>query len=302
VCILPIFDTGTDPVPRADLAPLLEAYLAKDPWLEIIPSRKVYERLYEVEGDPWLVKGVWEDRRRPAEAESYTWLYERWLLKAKVRFPSDYYIVCEILSTGTRRNVVARLVSGTRPEQTVFTSLGDAATEEGIPAALEKTAAEIRGFLVQERSQSALREIRRRYLAQLLPLPAAVEEAEEALAARPESNELRILLLSFYAEDRSAYGDRLLKLAGEIARAWEGMEPGARQMSYELGIDPFLVLCEEQERRGDWHGVLDTARMGMQRHPLRSSEYERWASRAEERLQASGVWNQGSGTAPSPDR
>jgi hypothetical protein len=281
---------------------LLEAYLAKDPSLEIVPARRVYERLYEVEGDPWLVKGVWEDRRNSGEAESYTWLHERWLLKAKVRFPSDYYVVCEILSAGTKRNVVARLVSGTRPEQCVFTSLSEAETEEEIPAALEKAAAEFRAFLGQDRSQVALREIRRRYLAQLLPLSAAVEVAEKALAARPESNEPRLLLLSLYAEDRSAYGDRLLGLAAEAARAWEGMEPGTKEFSYELGVDPFLLLCEEQERKGDWHGVLDTARMGMKKHPLRSSEYERWASRAEERLQGSGVRDQGSGPAAPPGR
>jgi hypothetical protein len=288
LCILPFYDTAFGTLVRSDLGSLLEAYLAKSPWLELVPAGRVYEKTYEVEGDPWLVKGIWEDGREPTDAETYTWLRERWVMRAKARFPADYYVTGKVVATGRKRNVIVDLMKSTVPDKVVFTFLGEAATAEELPQALETIAEDLRGFFQRQRSEAYLKGLHRKRLAQLCPLNAAVKEAEKAVEANPESPSLRILLLSFYAEDRSAYGDQVLLLAGEIARAWDPGDTHTKELSYQLGIDPFLLLCEEQEKRDDWEGVLEAARLGIERHPLRSAEYTKWEEKAEERLRAGG--------------
>ena len=273
MCILPFYTSSWRASPDSDLAPLLEADLAGNRWLEFIPARTVYELSYELESQPWLVKGIWERDSEARDAEAYLWFRERLLQRARTRFSCDYYVSGRVIATGSKRNVTVEVVEPGPQKRPAFASAREADSADAIPQALRQIAAEIRDFLEPRWSEGALEKTRRRYLAQLCSLETAVREAEERVKAHPEAVSLRVRLLSLYEEDKEAYGSKAGDLAAEMVGAWDARHEDVIGLAERLGVDPFLVLCREQARAGDWSGVRRTAGLGLERYPLRSAEY-----------------------------
>ena len=122
VCILPFYLYASRASLDADLGPLLEADLSGIPWLELIPAKTVYEEVYELQPEPWFVNGFWGGDPGTRDAEVYVWLRQRLLQRARSRFPSDYYIVGRVISTGiaTHPNWFARCDFGPGNPHTPF--------------------------------------------------------------------------------------------------------------------------------------------------------------------------------------
>ena len=74
--------------------------------------------------------------------------------------------------------------------------------------------------------------------------------------------------------------------AVELIRLWDVRGENDKRLAQRLGVHPFLVLCREQAREGDWSGVRETCRLGRERNPLCSVEYDEWQLRAAEQLEA----------------
>jgi hypothetical protein len=191
-----------------------------------------------------------------------------------------------VISTGARKSVVVEVTEqGTRREP-VLRSTKQAETEEGIPEALRHVAEEIVAFLESGWLVRNLEETRKQVLAQLVSLQTAVKKAEEQVNAHPEILALRVLLLSLYEEDEERYGNKARVAAADVVQAWDGSDKDVTGLSEKLGVDPFLVLCREQAKGNDWAGVQETCRIGQEKYPLRSAEYEKWRLRAQDLLDA----------------
>ena len=292
MCILPFYTSASRASLDSDLGPLLEAGLSGNKWLELIPAKKVYEWTYELQPQPWLVKGIWEEGGDARDAEAFFWLRKRLLEKSRARFPADYQAIGRVISTGMRKTLVIEIVESGFSRAAVFTSTQGADTAEGIPEAMTRASAEILDFLEPRWSIRYLEEVRKQYLAQVRSLEGAVLESEEQVKAHPETVALRVVLLSLYEEDRERYAGRAKDTAVELIRSWDVRDEDDKRLTERLGVDPFLVLCREQAREGDWSGVRETCRLGEERNPLRSAEYEKWQSRASEQLEV----NQGKKT------
>ncbi len=285
MCILPFYTSASRASLDSDLGPLLEAGLAGNRWLELIPAKKVYEWTYELQPQPWLVKGIWEEGRDARDAEVFFWFRKRLLQKARARFPADYQAIGRVISTGMRKTLVIEIIESGHSRKAVFTSTQGADRAEGIPEAMTRASAEILDFLEPRGSVRYLKEVRKQYLAQIRSLEGAVRESEEQVKAHPETVALRVVLLSLYEEDRHRYAGLAKYTAVELIRLWDTRDEDEKRLTERLGVDPFLVLCREQAREGDWSGVQETCRLGQERNPLRSAEYEKWRLRASEQLE-----------------
>ncbi len=286
MCILPFYTSTSRASLDGDLGPLLEAALSENRWLELIPAKTVYEWSYSLQPQPWLVKGIWEGGGESRDAEVYFWLRKRLLQKARSRFPADYHVIGRVISTGMRKTLVIEVTEPGPRKAAVFTSTQGADTAEDLPDALNRAAAEIAGHLEPCWSVGYLEEVRRQYLGQVRSLASAVLEGAEQSKAHPDKLAVQVFLLSFYEEDQQAYAASAREAAAEIVRRWDGHDEAAQRLAERLGVDPFLVLCREQSREGDWSGVLTTATLGQEKNPLHSVEYERWRLRAKEELES----------------
>lgn len=275
ICILPFYTATSHASLDADLAPLLESDLAREPWVEVIPTKTVYEVCYAVQPPPWFVRGYWERGSGPSDAEVFVGLREHLLPRAWARFPADYYVMGRVISTGTRKNVVVEVTEGRSRRKAVLRSSRKAETPEGVPEALEQIASEIVSFLEPLWSIRNLEEIRKQYLARRCSLESAVRKAQAQADARPELLSLRVLLLSLYEENVETYGAQAAETSARIVEGWDTRDEAVTPLLERLGTDPFLVLCREQAKRGDWSGVEATCRLGMDKNPLRSTEYEK---------------------------
>ncbi len=285
MCILPFYTSPSRASLDSDLGPLLEADLSGNRWLELIPAKKVYEWTYELQPQPWLVKGIWEEGRDARDAEVYFWFRKRLLQKVRARFPADYQAIGRVISTGMRKTLVIEIIEPGPRQQAVFTSTQGADRAEAIPEAMTRAAKEILDFLEPRWSVRYLEELRKQYLARICSLERAVRESKEQVQAHPETHSLRVLLLSLYEEDRDTYAGLAKDTASEMIRLWDARDEDAKRLAERLGVDPFLVLCREQAREGDWSAVQETCQLGRERNPLRSSEYEKWRLRASEQLE-----------------
>ena len=274
ICILPFYTSMSGPYLDADLAPLLEADLSRQPWLEVIPTKTVYEVCYSVQPQPWLVNGQWERGVGPADAEVYVGLRERLLPRARARFPADYYVMSRVISTGVRETVVVEVMEKGARREAVFRSSEQAETAEQIPEAIERVASEIVSFLEPGWSIRNLEEIRKQYLARLCSLASAVRKAEEQVDAHPGILSLRVLLLSLYEEDVATYAAQAADTAARIVDGWDTCDRQVTGLVEKLEVDPFLVLCREQAKAGSPSGA-DACRLGMEKYPLRAAEYEK---------------------------
>lgn len=286
MCILPFYTSASRASLDSDLGPLLEAGLSGNKWLELIPAKKVYEWTYELQPQPWLVKGIWEEGRDARDAEAFFWLRKRLLQKSRARFPADYQAIGRVISTGMRKTLVIEIVESGHNRQAVFTSTQGADRAEEIPDAMTRASAEILDFLEPRWSVRYLEELRKQYLAQVCSLEGAVHESEEQVKAHPETVALRVVLLSLYEEDRDRYAGPAKGTAVELIRLWDLRDEDDKRLSERLAVDPFLILCREQAREGDWSGVQQTCQLGRERNPLGSVEYDEWQLRAAEQLQA----------------
>jgi hypothetical protein len=285
VCILPFYTSTAQASWDSDLAPLLESALSGRPWLEVVPTRTVYELCYEVQPQPWAVRGFWGPGYTPTDAEVFVTLRQRLLPRVRARFPADYYLWGRVITTGARKSIVVEVTERRTRTEPVLKASTLAETAEGLPEAVEEVAAEIVAFLQPRWLVADLEETRKEYLAQICSLPAAVKKAEEQVKAYPELLVLRVVLLSLYEEDTDAYGEEARKTAVTIAQAWDARDKNVTGLAEKLGVDPFLILCREEAKRGDWSGVENASRLGQERYPLRSAEYEKWQRRAKDRLQ-----------------
>jgi hypothetical protein len=286
MCILPFYTPAAGSPVDEDLAPLLESALSANGRLELIPPKIVYEVCRDIEQDPWLVKGLWEQGGDPQNAEAYFWLRNRWLQRARARFPADYYVSGRVIWTGTRQTVVVDVTEPGPRHEAVFSTAREAVTAEALPEALGQVAADIGGFLEPRWVRGYLEEVRKRYLAQLWSLDAALKETKRHADAHPGILSLRLFLLSLYEEDPQTYGARARQTATEVVRDWDAGDEEIRHYVQKLGVDPFLVLCREQARQGDWASVLETCQLGLEKYPLGAPEYRRWQDRAQEELAA----------------
>ena len=286
MCILPFYTSASRASLDSDLGPLLEAGLAGNRWLELIPAKKVYKWTYELQPQPWLVKGIWEEGGDARDAEAFFWLRKRLLQKSRARFPADYQAIGRVISTGMRKTLVIEIIESGHSRQAVFTSTQGADRAEGIPEAMTRASTEILDFLEPRWSIRYLEEVRKEYLAQLRSLEGAIRESEEQVKAHPETVALRLVLLSLYEEDRERYAGRARNTAVELIRLWDSRDEDERRVTEKLGVDPFLVLCREQARDGDWSGVQKTCRLGAEKNPLQSVEYDKWRLQASEQLEA----------------
>lgn len=298
ICILPFYTSTVRASWDSNLGPLLEGALSRHPWMKVVPTRTVYDLCYEVQPQPWLVRGFWEEGRAPTDAEVFVGLRQRLLPRVKARFPADYYVWGRVITTGVRKTVFVEVTESRTRKETVLTSTRQAETAEAIPEALEEVAAEIAAFLEPGWLVANLEETRKEYLAQICSLSAAVKKAEEQVEAYPEMVALGVVLLSLYEENKEAYGKQAREKAADIAQAWDAQDKDVTGLAEKLGVDPFLILCREQAKGGDWSGVLETCRLGMEKYPLRSAKYEKWRLRAEKRLKA----NQATGEGDSSDK
>jgi hypothetical protein len=285
MCILPFYTSASRASLDSDLGPLLEAGLSGNRWLELIPAKKVYEWTYELQPQPWLVRGFWEEGSDARDAEVFFWLRKRLLQKSWARFPADYQTIGRVISTGMRKTLVIEIMESGHSRNAVFTSTQGADRAEGIPEAMTRASAEILDFLEPRWSVRYLEEVRKQYLAQMRSLEGAIRESEEQVKAHPEAAALRVVLLSLYEEDRDRYAGLARNTAVELIRLWEARGEDARRLTERLGVDPFLVLCREQAREEDWSGVEETCRLACERNPLRSAEYDKWRLRASEQLE-----------------
>jgi len=285
MCILPFYTSASRASLDSDLGPLLEAGLSGNRWLELIPAKKVYEWTYELQPQPWLVKGIWEEGSDARDAEVFFWLRKRLLQKSRARFPADYQAIGRVISTGMRKTLVIEVIESGHSRNAVFTSTQGAESAEGIPEAMTRAAGEILDFLEPRWSVRYLKEVRKQYLAQLCSLEWAIRESEEQLEAHPETVALRVLLLSLYEEDRDRYARLAKNTAVELIHAWDTRDEDARRLTERLGVDPFMVLCREQAKEGDWPGVRETCELGRQKNPLGSAEYDDCQLRASEQLE-----------------
>ena len=286
MCILPFYTSPSRASLDSDLGPLLEAGLSGNRWLELIPAKKVYEWTYELQPQPWLVKGIWEEGGDVRDAEAFFWLRKRLLQKSRARFPADYQAIGRVISTGTRKTLVIEIIESGHSRHAVFTSTQGADRAEGIPDAMMRASVEILDFLEPRWSVRYLEEVRKEYLGQMRSLDWAVRESEEQVKAHPETVALRVVLLSLYEEDEDRYGGIAKKTAVELIRMWDARHEDEKQLTQRLAVDPFLVLCRELAREGDWAGVEETCRLGRERNPLGSVEYDEWQLRASEQLEA----------------
>jgi len=288
ICILPFYTSTSRANWDTGLAPLLEADLATQPWLKLIPTKTVYEVCYEMQPQPWLVKGFWEQGRAPSDAEVFVGLRQHLLPRVSALLPADYYVWGRVISTGARKSIVVEVTEHRTRREPVLRSTKQAETEEGIPQALEHVAEEIVAFLEPGWLVRNLEETRKQVLAQLISLQTAVKKAEEHVKAHPETLALRVLLLSLYEENEEKYGSQARDAAADVVQAWDGSDKDVTGLAEKLGVDPFLVLCREQAKGNDWSGVQETCRLGQERYPLRSAEYEKWRLRAQNQLGAKG--------------
>ncbi len=284
VCILPFYTSASRASLDSDLGSLLEARLSGIPWLELIPAKTVYEQVYDIQPQPWFVNGLWGGDFARRDAEVYVWLRQRLLQRAQARFPSDYYLVGRVISTGMRKTVVIEVTEPDFRRKPVFISTQGAKRAEGLPEAISRAAVEIRDFLGRGVSDRTADEIRKQYLARMISLDTAVRKVAGLVKAHPKDLTLRTFLLSLYEEDPKTYGGRARDTAAVIVRDWNPDDKEAVNLAERLGVDPFLVLCREQARAGDWAGVRETARVGRDKYPLRAAEYEKWADRARKAL------------------
>lgn len=284
VCILPFYMSASRTSLDSDLGPLMEAALSGTPWLELIPAKTVYEETYELQPQPWLVNGIWGQGGDARDAEAYFWFRKRLLQRVRARFPSDYYLVGRVISTGLRKTVVMEVTEPDFRQQAVFTSTQGADRPEAIPEAISRGAEEIRGFLGRRVSVRSVEEVRKQYLARMISLDTAVRNADRQVKAHPQDLALRVLLLSLYAEDEDAYAGRAGDTAAKIVQSWDPQDEQVVDLAERLGVDPFLVLCREQAREKDWSGVERTSRLGQEKYPLRAAEYEKWEARAKKAL------------------
>jgi len=286
MCILPFYTSASRASLDSDLGPLLEAGLSGHRWLELIPAKKVYEWTYELQPQPWLVKGIWEEGSAARDAEVFFRLRKRLLQKSRARFPADYQAIGRVISTGIRKTLVIEIVESGHSRQAVFTSTQGAGSAEGVPEAMTRASAEILDFLEPRWSVRYLEEVRKRYMAQVRSLDWAVRESEEQVKAHPETVALRVVLLSLYEEDRDRYAALAKDTAVGLIRSWDDRDEDARRLTERLCVDPFLVLCREQARDGDWSAVQKTCRLGAEKNPLQPAEYDKWRLQASEQLEA----------------
>jgi hypothetical protein len=285
MCILPFYTSASRASLDSDLGPLLEAGLAGNRWLDLIPAKKVYEWTYELQPQPWLVKGIWEEGSNVRDAEVFFWLRRRLLQKSRARFPADYQAIGRVISTGTKKTLVIEIIESGHSREAVFISTQVTDRAEGIPEAMTRASVEILDFLEPRWSLRYLEEVRKQYLAQVRSLEGAVRESEAQVETHPETAALRVVLLSLYEEDRDRYAGLARDTAVELIRSWDARDEDERRLTERLGVDPFLVLCREQAKEGDWLGVLETCRLGREKNPLRSTEYDKWGLRASEQLE-----------------
>jgi len=285
MCILPFYTSASRASLDSDLGPLLEAGLSGNRWLELIPAKKVYEWTYELQAQPWLVKGFWEEGSDARNAEVFFWLRKRLLQKSWARFPADYQAIGRVISTGMRKTLVIEIMESGHSRNAVFTSTQGADRAEGLPEAMTRASAEILDFLEPRWSVRYLEQVRKQYLAQMRSLEGAIRESEEQVKAHPETAALRVVLLSLYEEDRDRYAGLARNTAVELIRLWDARGEDEIRLTETLGVDPFLVLCREQAREEDWPGVEETCRLASEKNPLRSAEYDKWRLRATKQLE-----------------
>lgn len=285
MCILPFYTSASRASLDSDLGPLLEAGLAGNKWLELIPAKKVYEWTYELQPQPWLVKGIWEEGSDAGDAEVFLQFRKRLLQKARASFPADYQAIGRVISTGMRKTLVIEIIESGHGRSAVFTSTQGADRADGIPDAMTRASAEILAFLEPRWSVRYLEEVRKQYLAQVRSLDWAVRESEGQVKAHPATVALSVVLLSLYEEDRDRYAGLAKDTALGLIRSWDARDEDEKRLTERLGVDPFLVLCREQARDEDWSGVLETCRLASERNPLHSSEYEKWRLQASEQLE-----------------
>ena len=151
---------------------------------------------------------------------------------------------------------------------------------------MTRASGEILDYLEPRWAVRYVQEVRKQYMAQMRSLEGAVKEAEEQVKAHPETVALRIVLLSLYDEEPETYAGAGKQTAAELIRAWETLDRTEMGLAHRLTVDPFLFLCQVQATEGDWLGVRETSRLGRERNPLRSAEYDEWGSRASEHLEA----------------
>jgi hypothetical protein len=285
MCILPFYTSTSRARLDSDLGPLLEAGLSGRKWLELIPAKKVYEWTYELQPQPWLVKGIWNEGWGDRDAEVFFWFRKNLTQKARARFPADYQAIGRVISTGMRRTLVIEVIESGHRREAVFTTTQDAVSPEGIPDAIRRASGEILDYLEPRWAVRYVQEIRKQYMAQLRSLDGAVREAEEQVKAHPDTIELRVLLMSLYEEDQTSYASTGKETAVELVRVWETLDRAEKGLAQKLAVDPFLYLCQVRAAEGDWLGVREASRLGRERNPLRSAEYDDWGTRATEHLE-----------------
>ncbi len=297
VCVLPFVAFEPTETLRRDLAVLVETRLAGRDWIELIPVETTYEPFYEMSSDPWLIKGIWDERGEGREAEAYFGMRRRWLEKVEARFPSDYLVLGNLLQVGGKRILQVEVIaSGT--ERAAYEDAGEVMEPSKITKAVETLAEGVATYLLRRHRESVLAGLRGLYWGRICSLEAAVAEAEAITAEYPRDASFRMHLLSLYEEAPSRYGGRAARTAAAILRLWPEQDGPLKGLMDKLGVDPFLVLCRTRAAKGDWRGVKETCRRAIEKNPLRATEYERWLRRAEEEVKKTARAKTGPGARP----
>jgi len=277
VCVMPVLLTGAYGSRPEDLAPLLEAHLAACSHVQVAPVKIVREQQHDV--DLLWGKGVWEEGSEQRRAEVYFKNRERWLERAGC-LPCDCVILGRVISTGERRTLLAEVFRKGAPAEILFSAVESTHSDGEIPEALLRIARQLCVHLEKGWSSRCMEEIRSQVLGRICSLEAAVREGRGLVEAHPDSLDLRAGLLSLCEESEAEYGRESAEQAKEIVHLLKPGDSGATAIFAQLNLDPFDILCREQADQGDWPGVLETSRLGLEKHPFGARAHKIWQTRA----------------------
>ena len=278
VCVLPFLLPGSYESRRQDLAPLLEAHLAACPYVDVAPAKVFRERQEDV--DLLWGKGAWKEGSEQRRAEVYFGMRDRWLERAGGCLASDFVAWGRVISTGEKRSLLVEVFRKTTPSEILFSAVESTDGDGEIPQGLLRISQHVCGYLEGEWSGLCMEEIRGQYLGRLCSLEAAVQAGGELVQAYPEALRLRVELLSLCKEAEVDYHREIVEQAAWIVRLLKSGDREVTALFAQLNVDPFEILCRDQADRGDWSGVLETSRLGLDKNAIQTRTYRVWRTRA----------------------
>jgi hypothetical protein len=250
VTLFPFSDLSSHHLDAASTS-WVAAELLKKGFIELVPPEVVRQRIYDMESDSF-----WTGKKGKKNTRGTLWKIQPEMVdKISRGFTSDYSVYGDISRSEGKREIRTYISDRNANVLKVFSV--SAENRDEMPQKLAKLGRDIAAFLARHDIVEAAEEEVRKYLGMLSSLPTVIGKIEKMSSSSPESLPLKAILLDLYLKDETAYGNKIFDSASEIIKIYDPANGDDTRYLLSRYLDPFDVLAEQYEARGDWKKSIE---------------------------------------------